>query len=815
MIINEKIKDLLKTIFEIDSEEKYFISVNCLFKSTNKTLNDSFISIFYSLKDSSLINVGNFYGKEFLYETNILFEINDKKYFDELLTKKELNTNLEKKIESLFDNNNKDDEKYLKLENENKAEIGIAYLIKINENKVQKIDTSLKTFLFKDSKAQIENKDIKISDELEKDIKILIKYILFKKELNKAYNCSKVPTYYKKFSNCFLINILVFYKYKSYKFYEKLMNLVEEESKNLKPINNSPISLNEPVINKIYSSLIKLFISNKELYDEKQINSVASNLNTNIQNCQIIMGAKNLNEKTLDYPDNFEIIDQFVFDDMKIRFDNMQENNYLKCDIIVNNERLLIKCDNKKEILNNIIILIGHLATDSFFNLKKLINFSNANNRNEFFESFAKDNYINLMNKYLPYLNSSLSFQNLDQKVKLIDFNDSVMNFDEKHIGDKLIKFFLFLYLFENDINQDLKTKIVKNGVRVYYFINKQWMAIYKRYYDYKNLCYYFDGMKNEKSFSYNYKNLLDCINKKDTENANKFICELIKKIPKETLNKIESSKRNQTILIQNLNNKLNSVYKKTKIINNINIEYLAENTFISENLYKLFTQLESAKLNNLIKMFSERRECLIGENKLYIKSEINKNSNSNNYSLNVGYIKDYIFTSSLIINYYNKNDFEQMLSQLNTSLFSLYIEYFNLIDNSSCDIKNSLKETVGKVFKVKELEDDLLNIIKNANKINPDSMKLLKLIIYFKKFNKEKTLPFKSSEESICYYVKTEFMDEIKKISTYKIIEDYINKNKDIEEIINNNRNKNLDSLSIVIEKKFNTDQHRYYQKN
>ena len=228
------------------------------------------------------------------------------------------------------------------------------------------------------------------------------------------------------------------------------MNLVEEESKNLKPINNSPISLNEPVINKIYSSLIKLFISNKELYDEKQINSVASNLNTNIQNCQIIMGAKNLNEKTLDYPDNFEIIDQFVFDDMKIRFDNMQENNYLKCDIIVNNERLLIKCDNKKEILNNIIILIGHLATDSFFNLKKLINFSNANNRNEFFESFAKDNYINLMNKYLPYLNSSLSFQNLDQKVKLIDFNDSVMNFDEKHIiaqkFQHIIKNFLIVF---------------------------------------------------------------------------------------------------------------------------------------------------------------------------------------------------------------------------------------------------------------------------------------------------------------------------------------------------------------------------------
>ena len=114
----------------------------------------------------------------------------------------------------------------MKLENENKAEIGIAYLIKINENKVQKIDSSLKTFLFKDSKEQIENKDIKISNELEKDIKILIKYILFKNEFIKEYNCSKVTSYYRTLNNCYLINVVVIYKYISYKFYIILKNII-------------------------------------------------------------------------------------------------------------------------------------------------------------------------------------------------------------------------------------------------------------------------------------------------------------------------------------------------------------------------------------------------------------------------------------------------------------------------------------------------------------------------------------------------------------------------------------------------------------
>ena len=144
---------------------------------------------------------------------------------------------------------------------------------------------------------------------MEKDIKIIIKYLLFKKELNRKYNFPKL------FKNCYLINVIIWSKYKCFPFYKKLIDIVEEETKNLTPINNKPINSNESLINKIYESLVKLFKSNKELYESKNIDSVQSYLDKQI-NFEITMDYKNLNEKSIYYPTNFEIVDQYTLDDM-------------------------------------------------------------------------------------------------------------------------------------------------------------------------------------------------------------------------------------------------------------------------------------------------------------------------------------------------------------------------------------------------------------------------------------------------------------------------------------------------------------------
>ena len=80
----------------------------------------------------------------------------------------------------------------------------------------------------------VSTQKINISETLEKDIKIIIKYILFQKELQNNINISKTSSSYKLFPNCYLINSCLSYKYKQFFFYQTLNNIINEE---LKPVN--------------------------------------------------------------------------------------------------------------------------------------------------------------------------------------------------------------------------------------------------------------------------------------------------------------------------------------------------------------------------------------------------------------------------------------------------------------------------------------------------------------------------------------------------------------------------------------------------
>ena len=381
IIINDRIKELFEIIFKIKANEKLFLRLKCIIKNMNKTFNKNFIYVFYSLKNMFFANIGNLDEKEFLYETVSFLEINNQEYFEELYKKKELiNNEIEKKFESLL-TDNKDNKIFLTIEDDNKNAKAIIYLIKkieiknqINNNStnnslpkldknINKNPSLMKDFFFQSSKTFIYEKKIIIPENLEKDIKILIKYLLFKKELIRKYN------YPKLFKNCYLINVIIWSKYKFFPFYKNLIDIVEEETKNLTPINNKPINSNESLINKIYESLVKLFKSNKELYESKNIDSVQSYLDKQI-NFEITMDYKNLNEKSIYYPTNFEIVDQYILDDM-IKRNVIQNNHYLKSDIIVNNEKVLINCEQyQKGNQNNIILLVGNLTADSDFILK-------------------------------------------------------------------------------------------------------------------------------------------------------------------------------------------------------------------------------------------------------------------------------------------------------------------------------------------------------------------------------------------------------------------------------------------------------------
>ena len=799
-IINDKIKNILKAKFKIESEIEFFTPMKCL-------RNKNFTYIFYSLNNSYLINIGNFNEKDFMYETTILLEIDKKEYFEELLNEDIIN----KEITNFIDNLIKENISNKKIEDINKNLKGIAYLIKKKENNNIKLDNSnkkaqytrsLSKFLMESSTNNDKvNKETFPSKKLEKDIKILIKYILFKNNYQQAVNCSKSPSFYKLFSNCYLINVSIWYKYRSYFFYGKLKNIIEEKTKIIKPINNKSTNLDEALINEIYTSLIKYFITNKDKYDEKQVNAIIASLEKPNYSFEVMSDTHDFDGINILYPNNFEIVDEYVFNDLKNRGNLMSDKNYLKCDFIINEEKIIIKSDRMKNDTSNCSsILIGNFD-DITFDLKYLIKFSEEKNRKEFFGKFLKESYKTIMGKYQSlYISNVLNVYN-DTKIRFISYNDSVMNFDENHINDKIIKIFLFIYLSQDEFNQPLKKCISENGNRFYYIINKQWMKIYKDFYEYKKLLGRFDEMKKNKSFDYYHRQLIECMKKKDIKNAGIFISNLIKNVPEELMKKLEEKKSNQNDLINNL--KQISLNKSViKLGSGNNIAYFTENEIITIELFDLINQLETLNISKSLKNNSEKIECLIGENKMFIKCQT-KYSQSLLYYLNIGYIQNNIFTPSLLIYYYEKEDFEKFISYLNNKLFSEFIQDYNLINNASCNINNSQNQTIGKICRI-ALYDELKKIIEISNIINPEAMKILKLIIYLKKFEKEKDCLFQNSMERKGYFVKVEFIYQIQNLKIYKIIEDYIIKTNVILDIINNNSNKNIESLSKIIESKF-----------
>ena len=187
---------------------------------------------------------------------------------------------------------------------------------------------------------------------------------------------------------------------------------------------------------------------------------------------------------------------------MKNRYNEFTENNYLKCEIIINEGKIIIKYNNNKHKENSYFqLLMGRLENNySMLFILYLINFSEEKNRKEFFELFMESNSDTIMKDYESYFMKDSSCLNM----KFIEFNDIMMNFDEKHIGNKIIKIFLYLYFFNDEIHQIKRKDIKSNGKHFYYLINKEWMKIYREYYDYTNLCNYFDKMKKGESFSYN-----------------------------------------------------------------------------------------------------------------------------------------------------------------------------------------------------------------------------------------------------------------------------------------------------------------------
>ena len=172
-----------------------------------------------------------------------------------------------------------------------------------------------------------------INPQLEKDIKIIIKYILFHSQLEKDLKTSK-NGFYKIIPNCYLINHAWMQTYQFYLFYNDLKKLVETESQHVTPMplnNMKKEKENIYLINVIYSKFIKNFSST---FESENIKKVKWNFEN--KKCEIPTSNEPVRDSYVKYPSIFEIVDENIYKDLLNRNGNKMENEYSKTNIIIN-----------------------------------------------------------------------------------------------------------------------------------------------------------------------------------------------------------------------------------------------------------------------------------------------------------------------------------------------------------------------------------------------------------------------------------------------------------------------------------------------
>ena len=225
---------------------------------------------------------------------------------------------------------------------------------------------------------------------------------------------------------------------------------------------------------------------------------------------------------------------------------------------------------------------------------------------------------------------------------------------------------------------------------------------------------------------------------------------------------------------------------------------------------------------------------CLICQNNIHLCYQINEI-----YLINIGNINtDFIFNSSIIIEVKNK-EFQKnnLVADIIKNNIQNAIKDFNSNTSLNCiNIKNDKGDKIGTAYKILKNGENQENYIKDNNKlkvnskhirikkhidensiknnkekksvndnnkdryknlfdeeklqnedlsINSEFMKLIKLIIYLQEFTIKKNTSLKNKEEKIGYPVEKEFLNRLKNLKSYQIIEKYINKNSEIQKII------------------------------
>ena len=829
-LINEEIKIIL--------EEKLNF-INTKFDITAKCFIDyKSIFMFYELKNNLIMSLGRLNEKD-IYENNIIiifYKNKDYEYYKEQII---IKTKIPNAINQIMDGQNH----IKKLKNENNQDIGNILILNY-------------------FKKESNNSEIGINPMIKEDIKILIKYYIFNQKLKKYFEITKKdnikPIPYK--SDFYLINSNVFDIFKNHYNYGKIIQYLDKKIKNYSSYNDNSF------INYIYKTLIKDNSFNQQFIQKS--NSVFE-FNQNlfeIEYSNLDNNNKNIN---LVYPNNFEIVDENIYNYFSKRKGiQLKAFNNKIDEIIINNGEIIMNIINLKEIRTNInidinedyniddnkneLLLIGHLNNNFKYKYicDALIKKQDEKNWNTLISALKAMKYIKVISKPKLIGNNFIHFIDLtlknevekqqdfeknqkesknkdniieingtNQKDEINQFNETIQN--DKNIinminsGKNIIKLFIILYLhyekLNEIINKEIKHNITNENNEKYYLINKEFMRKYKEYFNYdkiKNTLITSENIKNV--FLKNKTRIFDYM--KNNGNYECLLDEIVQQFSDGTVLELGQNKLNQNKMLNYwmIDKNFKFSYKKTE--SGANLAYYEGNEVLNKEFITYFYIIDQ-QLFNMIEKYEIGTYYII-EKKLFIYLYLQKTQYNREYHyLDIGQISNNIFTTNLIIYFSAQSFMFSLINKINRGSFKTFLgaHYKDIIEKGISIIMNN-DRIDGKILKVKDFPFNEYNVIKPKeilfHELNPNSQKILLLIIYYSKFVYDVQNKKKNNGANIsCHLIKSQFKTNLQKTEVYKNIWNYINNNKNINMLLKYHLNVEINSIYDKIIKEFDAN--------
>ena len=468
------------------------------------------------------------------------------------------------------------------------------------------------------------------------------------------------------------------------------------------------------------------------------------------ENYLILETYSTIKNKQLLYPNNFDIINEDIFNNLntfaKFLNNEISEFMIIQTPLIINENKIIIK-------LSPLNILVIKIENNNEYIPEIIFDFDKCDIKDGYFKILSKNNFNDVINdKIISFIYNE---KNEIIGNKYLVNNIINKNINNNNINEDIIKSYLKIILEFYKINENIsneKSRLISLRPTInkeeLYIVNKKWV--------------------DEFRYIFCYDEILDTLNKNRFLISNNDIINII-------YNKMNNESKKY---LNNLNE--NIIFTK---FNNINLYKLSDKKhIINENNSLLFFDtcgFINEQLINLIKIKQQicKANCIFGDDKILLRIES---------MIYIVILKNNLFYTEYIINLNNNENL---------------IKIENIIKIKGFDYINKLFPR--KFIKTNNNDIVLINEVNNLNNILYDDSNLknmderlkvlLILCIYQLKFNFKKN-DFKYN--NYLYLINSKFLTELNHDNLFSILINIIEKNKELLSDIKSNEIKEKEIL-------------------